>query len=47
VDGCAADLVVGVEECLAEQSADVAAAEAVDDALALSLAFDQAGEAQF
>ncbi len=47
VDGCAADLVFGVEEGLGEEGADVAAAQAVDDALAVSLAFDQAGEAQF
>ena len=46
VDGCAGDLVVGVEEGFGEQRADVPAAEAVHDTLALSLAFDQAGEAQ-
>ena len=46
VHGCAGDLVVGVEEGFGEQRADVPAAEAVYDPLALSLALDQAGEAQ-
>lgn len=47
VDGCAPDLVVGVEEGLGEEGADVAAAQAVDDTLTLSLALDEPGEAQF
>ena len=47
MDGRAADLVVGVEEGFGEQGAHVAAAESVHDALALTLSFDQTGEAQF
>jgi hypothetical protein len=47
VDGRAADVVIGVEEGFGEHGADVAAAQAVDDTLAVSLPFDEAGEAQF
>lgn len=46
MDGLAADLVISVEERLGEQVADVSAPEAVDDSSAVSLAGDEAGEAQ-
>jgi cation diffusion facilitator family transporter len=47
VDGFAADLMVGVEQGFGQQGAHVAAAEAVDHALTVAVAFDQAGEAEF
>lgn len=46
MDGFAADLVVGVEEGLGEQCMDVAAAQAVEDAPAVSSGVDQAGQAE-
>ena len=47
VDWFAADLVVGVEQRLGEQGADVGSAEAVDDSASVSPALDQSGEAEF
>ena len=45
--GFAADLVVGVEQCFGQEVADVGASEAVDDAPAVAVAFDQSSEAEF
>ena len=47
VDWFAADLVVGVEQRLDEQGADVGSAEAVDDSASVSPSLDQSCEAEF
>lgn len=46
VVGRAADLVIGLEEGLAQERANVPAAQPIDHALPLSLAHDEAGETQ-
>ena len=46
VNGLAADLVVGVEERLVQQVADVAAPEAIEHPAPVPASLDEAGEAQ-
>ena len=46
VNGLAADLVVGVEERLVQQVADVAAPEAIKHPAPVPASLDEAGEAQ-
>jgi hypothetical protein len=46
VDGLSADLVVGMKERFGQQVAHVGAAQAVHDASAFAVAFDEAGEAK-
>ena len=44
---CSADVVIGVEQRLGQQRANVPAAEAIHDPLAVTLPFDEPGEAEF